>query len=320
METDANKTAIDFLLGKLGEEDQSIIEERFFRDTPPFEDILIAENDLIDDYVLGRLSLEDSLLFERRLLINPRQRQRAAFAGTLIKYASGMPVEVDGLSASSSGPAAFFARIFSGQPLFSYSLATAAVLLFLGALFWWTSFLSRPPADVELAQTSSQAETESQRHAPDRQVPELGRPPEPSNSDLGTNTGPNARRESNTSLIHQSTPKPIISTIVLLPGSTRDVQSAKTFLIPKKTDLLNFQLKFEDGKFASYFAVLETADGQQIWRGKVTGYREDKDGGSIRLAIPAKCIKGGDYVVSLKGQVENGAFESVADYSFSVAR
>ncbi len=54
MKTEQNNLAAQFLLGKLTEEENIKIEEEFFGKNDHFENILIAENDLIDAYVNGR--------------------------------------------------------------------------------------------------------------------------------------------------------------------------------------------------------------------------------------------------------------------------
>ncbi len=66
-------------------------------------------------------------------------------------------------------------------------------------------------------------------------------------------------------------PTAIFSTIVLPLGLTRDDgASSKTFDIAAKTDFVNLQLNLEvDNSFISFFAVLETVEGRQVWNGKI---------------------------------------------------
>ena len=48
-----------FLLGQLSEEERKTVEERFLSDDEYFEQLLVMEDSLADDYVLGRLNDED---------------------------------------------------------------------------------------------------------------------------------------------------------------------------------------------------------------------------------------------------------------------
>ena len=69
-----------YLLGELPELAANSLEERYFADDEAFEQVWAAENDLVDDYVAGRLTSEDRDRFERHYLASRRHRQRVASA------------------------------------------------------------------------------------------------------------------------------------------------------------------------------------------------------------------------------------------------
>ncbi len=110
------------------EEETIKIEKDFFGENKHFEDILIAENDLIDAYVKGELSPEDKKRFESRLLLNPKQHQRVDFAQTLIKHASSLPIENEKLSVAKLNWHSVFLQFLSAKPMLSYSFAAAALI------------------------------------------------------------------------------------------------------------------------------------------------------------------------------------------------
>lgn len=323
METDQNEKAVRFLLGKLTDEERADVEREFFHNTESFENILIAENSLTDAYVSKRLAPDDRLLFEKRLLINPRQRQRTAFAGTLVKYASQQPVDDVGMSTSESKFLTIFARLFSGRPLFSYSLAVAVFLLLLGAVFWWTSAGSRRLADDDLAKAPASTSGEMQdkgsndktaeqilSNGPDSRVPIKEMTPDTEH------TKPIPVKKPAQPEISRS----LISTITLPLGSTRGAEGAKVFVVPEKTSLVNLKLGFESEHFSSYFVVVETVDGQQVWRGKVRKSSKNNSANTVALTVPARLLPRGDYIITLKGLAKGGAYDTVADYSFTIDR
>lgn len=86
-----------YLLGDLPEEAQIEVEERLLADPEYFSELLIAENDLTDDYVQGSLSDFDKERAARYLLAVPEGRQKLSFAKALNEYVS----EATPLSASS---------------------------------------------------------------------------------------------------------------------------------------------------------------------------------------------------------------------------
>ncbi|MEO6052191.1 MAG: hypothetical protein ABIP78_12795 [Pyrinomonadaceae bacterium] len=323
-----DKLAADFLLGKLSDDEQAAVEQEFLRDTSVFENILIAENSLTDAYVANRLSSDDRKLFQKRLLISPTQRQRAAFAETLVGYASRLPVDDIPAPLSASNLAALLSRLFSAGPVLSYSLAAAVVVLFAGVAFWWASNNSRPTVDQDLAKAHAPAEFEVPRPGSDERIERntpLNRPDTDSSlnnktSTVERNSMPEQAKPSRTRGNGPQLGSTIISTLILQVGSTRDSEAAKSFVLPRETNVVKLKLKFEEGNFSSYFAVIETVDGQQVWRGKALRASENNVPKTVSMTLPARLLKKGDYITRLKGLTKAGVYEPVADYSFSLDR
>lgn len=67
---------VRYLLGGLPSEEQEDLEERYFSDPDLHEELRAASDDLIDDYLSGRLSADDRKRFEEYFLRSPRQRRR----------------------------------------------------------------------------------------------------------------------------------------------------------------------------------------------------------------------------------------------------
>jgi CHAT domain-containing protein/lipoprotein NlpI len=82
----------EYLLGRVESGDEERIEERLMADDDFFEELEVVENELIDEYVQGRLSEEESALFEERMKQTPEQQQKLAFA-TVLNEATAAHVE-----------------------------------------------------------------------------------------------------------------------------------------------------------------------------------------------------------------------------------
>lgn len=340
MNSEQDELAAKFLLGKLTEEEQTRIEEDFFKDNPSFENILIAENELIDAYVTGNLSLNDRARFEERLLLNPQQKQRVEFAKTLIGYASISSLSSKDSSSSATKPTflTLISQFFFAKPMLSVSFAAFALFFFVGAI-WWTANnnLSRSPNMGELAKTQTPdkveiQETLSEAKNENRQLEnKVNTQIEAVNNNDSASLNLTKTKRNQFLPKNQTHPKDqnatqkksatIISTVILsLGATTRGSENAAAVEIPAKANLVNLHLKFDEGDFRSYYAVLETVEGQQLWSGKVFKSRKGRNEKSAILTVPARFLKKGDYILTLKGLNKNGIYESVADYSFNVAR
>jgi len=326
MVNDQYELAENFLLGKVADAQRSEIEIDFFQSASSFENILIAENALTDAYVAGRLSSDDRRLYEQRLLINPNQRERAAFAKTLIKYASSLPVET-AVEPPRSNWAITLVRYLSGQPLASYSLGAAVFLILAGGAFCWTS-KNFGPANGDLAKNVTQPTSETRVPVPGNE-PEVssllenrneGVSPTETNSEPERGSRPIKDRPSRQTKPAESiTPSRMISTIILSLGSTRGAGTAKVYILPRRAASVRLQIPIESDGFPNYFAVVETIDGQQVWSGKLSD-RRSKDAQSVTVTVPGARLKSGDYIVTLKGSTNGTSYETIGEYSFSVER
>lgn len=340
MKPQRDDLARKFLLGKLSDEDHTKIEEDFFNDNPSFENILITENELMDAYVTGSLSPDDRIRFEKRLLLTPQQKQRVEFAKTLVSYASSVPLLSEDLnsSAAKSKWLTLISQFFSAKPMFSFSFAALTLMFFASAIFW-TINNSSPhfPHTDELAKTNTlngkqvqenifEAEAVNQEQktlekteiniAKDNNSGSVSLPKVNQNKSVTKNQIP----EKNQIPLTQKPPA-IVSTVILSLGSTtRGEETVKAINIPVKADLVSLQLKFEEGKFNSYHAVLESVEGQQIWNGKMLKSVKSKNEKSVTLTIPSRLLKNGDYIVTLKGLNKDGLYETIGDYSLTVNR
>lgn len=309
MTTDRDNLADRFLLGKLGEQETLKLEEDYFSNTKLFEEILAAENDLIDAYAMGKLSADDRSRFENRLLLNPHQRERVRFAKTLVKYASSHPLSTDDviLPAAKTSRLSAFTQLFSGKPLLSLSFSLAALLFFIGAI-WLVFDKSEGVQNNEIAE---------------RQIP----PPitnETANSSKNAETKPDAAPSPQKSVQAQTSLKPekpqkkapVIYSLILSPGLTRDGGANQTFTIPARTELVRMRLNFEQGGFSLYHATLETVEGRQVWSARLKAPKEAK---SVEVSIPSKLLKKSDYILALKGITQEGVSERVEDYAFTIS-
>ena len=143
-----------YLLGDLSEDEKTRMEEAYFADDAKFEELELAEEELIDAYVRQELSPEEEEQFKARLMQSPRLVERVNFAQALAEKAdSTLPdadfverdfVEQDLVERDLVEPPIFvspatqptpgwWARLFS-KPAFQAAFATSVVLLLVGGV------------------------------------------------------------------------------------------------------------------------------------------------------------------------------------------
>jgi methionine-rich copper-binding protein CopC len=76
----------DYLLGGLGGDDLEEFEKQLLTDDGVFEELLVAEDELIDQYVGGNLSSDEREVFEKHFLITAERQDELDFARTLRRF------------------------------------------------------------------------------------------------------------------------------------------------------------------------------------------------------------------------------------------
>lgn len=119
-------------------------------------------------------------------------------------------------------------------------------------------------------------------------------------------------------------PSPSLPTAVfmtLLPGRTRSPGEQKPLGITNGVTTVQLQLNLEQDEYPRYDASLETPQGRTIWReAGVTSAQTASGRKAVTLAVPARFLGSGDYVIRLTGITAKGGREAADDYTFRAVR
>jgi hypothetical protein len=141
----------DYLLGKLPEEEQERLEQEYLADDSRYEDVLAVEDELLVEYARGELEPADRARVEARLLRTDQDRERLAWARSLVTWfdTSRVPASPERLS-------------------WKYGLAAAALIaVAFAALLAQNLSLRRQVQQAEAARaTAVQALADGQRTPP----------------------------------------------------------------------------------------------------------------------------------------------------------
>ena len=127
-----------YLLGELDEHDQEQLEQRVITNPDYKEEVLITEEELLEEFVNGTLSLREHESFTRMYSSSPARRRKVKIAQALNKYASEHAPVVQPMAQKSWAKSLF--ELFSTKNRFhQLSLATLILVLVAGGslLAYW---------------------------------------------------------------------------------------------------------------------------------------------------------------------------------------
>ena len=316
-----------YLLGDLTEEQQIEIEDRAFADKEYLALITAVENDLIDEYVKRELSDTDQRKFEGRFLASAERRKRVEFAKALAR----VPVAASALAPERtvvSEPArwswrdSLYAFISGLNPAAKFAVVAAMLVLLVGGAWLLTETLR-----LRSQLTQLQAQNQARQNELQRQVDAERRRSEELNAQL---TQEKQQREQSDESLRQLSekgtetnpaPRPIIASLVLLPGLSRGAGDKANLVMPEDARLVRLQIGIDpEEQYKTYAVEIHTVAGNRVWTRENLAARSRRGTRVVGLTLPATALKSGEYELKLSGINESGRAEDVGFYYFAVKK
>jgi DNA repair exonuclease SbcCD ATPase subunit len=325
-----------FLLGQLSEQERKTVEERFLADDEYFEQLLVMEDSLVDDYVLGQLNEEEKknadLLFRSSaaakkevnftedLVANLKRRREAkAEAG---KRKNKQAVATDEIVApktsrwlQSQASLNLIAAGLKGLPKGFTATAGLVVLLLAGASIFLLYQYQRQTRELLVQQAALERSVQEARQKLNDEIQnssELGKR-------LDRETELRTQAEEALAQVRTPEPKSIIS-LVLLPTIFQRTASSKTVTLNAAANRLQLLLEVpSDRSYPNYNVVIKTFDGHQVWSRDSIPATQIKQS-KLSLIFSSSLFPYNDYRLELHGVPETGASQLVADYAFKVRK
>lgn len=278
---------IAYLLGELADEERARLEDAYIGDPALFEELTALETELIDDYVRGRLSPHERVLFEVRFLSTPARRERVAFARALADTRGHAAVE-PGRNAS-AWRRWRWRPTRTWRPNLALATALAAVTLAVAASIAWWSFTPGPARETTAPSAAS---------------------------------APGAPKTPGTLSAAVSGDRPLAASpvaLVLVPGSLRDPDAGAVLVLPAGAEGARIQMVYDGQGYPAYRAAIRTPEGREVWSQEDLAPTEP-GARSVVIAVPARALPPGDYILTLSAGAGGARREDIADYSFRVAR
>lgn len=322
---DFTEQSVRYFLGELSEAEKSAVETRFFGDEDYSRFLDQAENDLIDDYVGGKLGFRQTRNFDRSYLISERRSEKVRAARMMQTEISAEKHEI----AFPFAPFVFLWQQFENlfrvpNSIWAGGLAAIAVLILLAGL----RLISSPEAN-----RTAQIEPENQT------VVESAKSSWSSTS-LPTSEEPRLLNKIQKQIVRREKSKlaakpnaepgekaiaaPPVKTAKPIPALTLlPAQSAeKPPVVGAARGAENIRLRVvhrNAENFVKYLVAIRAADGDLIWSREIT-VSEKTAQKPLALDVRSGALASGSYGLTVSGATGDGQLEEVNTYNFTVEK
>jgi len=302
-----------YLLGGMSETEQVALEEAFVSDPQIFTLVADIENDLIDDYVRGRLALQQRELFERNFLTSPGQRRRVEIAKALLPGLGRIETIDADHSATIENPVrrqGFFS--FPLKTQFAFRLATTLAVMLVATGGAWLLLENR-----HLRQELRTAQEDAARR--ERELGQQVTDEKRQNSRLADEI---AQLRGNSA--PQTTPPPLHTApafvTLLLVAMNRDPNSSDIphLTIPPNAEQVQLVLKMEDSGYPDYRAELLTASGVGILTRDNLKPNIRRSIATFTVNVQSNRLTDGVYTLTVGGMRKNGEADILSKSPFRI--
>lgn len=272
-----------FLLGTVEDSERQRIESLFIIDSETQETILIAEDELVEDYLEGSLSEPDTAKFLEQYAHGPRQRRKLRIAGTIREYAQSDALRDQSGSSALEKLRGFFSRRWPRERRLYIPIAVAVATVLVVTTVWLVRWNTQRMRDNNF------------RLAIEQQLTDLN--------------APSSLREN----------PPQMVSLVLPSVSLRSVNSPAQITPQAAYRVAELRLLWpHKAESQSYLAVLRRVGGTEQFRIANLHAEKNPDGKVVRLRLPAQSLAPGLYQVSLSGIASDGTSGPSEEYEFMV--
>jgi hypothetical protein len=306
-----------YLLGIASPEEQEETERLLFADDSFYEQVEIAEEELIDEYLHGELAPNERDQFERYFLQAPERQRRLRFAQSFNQYVATNRVKPSSwMSRIASRLSAPDNRYRAIRPMLVAAMLIITIgpaLLAFKGLRWRRELhdlqaqLNARPMPASASEIQSRSEKKSdpglrlaqnQRNALAEEVLRLAKA-----KDRGSRAPAS------------------VFPIPLLSGLLRGESSEKTeFKVPADAIVLRLLLDVGNKVDSRYEASLQSGSGLELLRWDSLIARSVTGGNDVTIEFPAILLPTGNYQVILRGLSGEGKTATTRSYSFGVVR
>jgi hypothetical protein len=306
-----------YLLGELGENKRQALEQSLMTDESVFQELLILEDELVDEYLRGELNSPERKSFEAHFMASPERQQKLRFAKSFQSYLDLKQVERE----PHRKPfwQSLWELLQTNGPVREWGLAAVLLLVIAGGS-WMAIRIWRLQRQVEFSNLhpSPPTQTESLQKQLIEQIQQNRQ------LDSTLEKERQQRQQVEQELAGLKSPEksgrlqPVLLSVALIPGMVRDLQGMQKVTIPPGAEMVQFKLNSITSTYAGYRAELVRVEGAEILTQTTPNVGKETD--SYSLAVPVRLLAPGDYYFNLSGKTSNAEFEEVGKFYFKIVK
>jgi hypothetical protein len=290
-----------YLLGTLGEDEQTAIESQLFADDQWLDRLELAEDELIEAYVRHHLSSAERARFEHHFLRSPRRRQLTEIAALMWRMWG---------AAVGEQPAPQPRTWFTSRFEIPFSRATVPavaglmVAVLLAGTAWLTVTLDRERTRAASRNKTAAEQIAARQNEIDRLTRELRNDQtqdQPAAVPAGVVPDPNS-----------------LFAVALTPGVVRG-REPRPLALPNGAVAVRLTLQTDTAPPpGQQVVVLRFDTGSEVWHTQWTRSRDAASSGA-EVIVPVAVLRPGRYILEWSAMEESGRSRPIEDYQLSIA-
>ena len=295
-----------YLLGAdLGPDNLRRVERLYFSDQGVMEQVELAEDELIEQYLRDELSPQDTRRFDEHFLASHRNQERVRFFQNLLRLAEEQNRKN-------------VARLALMSKNSRLALVAAGLAIFMIPTVWLmieARQLVNEVATLTMSSSKLRAELDGQKALTQRLADQLRNEQElRQKSETALSSGPAVHAGGNGS-------GPAVLSFLLMPtpSETRGQVNPEPprRAIPRSVNAVQLDLVLPRGAAAIAYAVsIDRPDGTQVWSGGPVASISVNRFAVVQALVPSAAIGNDDYIVNLQSIASNHQLETIETYSF----
>lgn len=323
---EANETRLmSYLLGELSEAEETQLEQQYLQDEALHQELLLAEDELIESFLRNEIPAEKLRRFESHFLASPVRRERLETARAMLR---AIDTEAPSLSSGRRSVASCgLAGLISSFLAYRVPVtALAATALLLGAGLAFLALQLRTAQEQFRAERASWLQQQEDLTGQLTQHQGAATAGSELPHRIPSSEGGRSSRRGGSSVVNDLLPQqssfPLhLASVVLMQGQAREAGELKHVVLSAESHLLLLYLVLpETANMRSYRAAIKTDEGRALWTQTNLPLSAIEGKRSAALLVESRLLKPGDYVVTLTGTNSAGQEQELADYVLRVVQ